>query len=263
MKNIVITGCSSVGNLGYMIAKQIKKQMGDDCRIIAVAVPNSQWCETDLVPLYPYGIDVCLSCDLSDTASIKNLCDSIKNIVGNDGVLYALVNCAGMNMNSWFEDSTVEEFDNLMNVNAKATYQMTQNLLEILKGYGQYGGTVLNIVSNAAQIPMRCSLAYNASKAAAKMITKQMAHELTKKYGITVFSVSPNKLKGTEMSKFVDEAIPNMRGWTPEASEKYQNEALTTGVQTDPNTLAEFIAFLLSTKERHFFLSGCDIQYGA
>ena len=46
-------------------------------------------------------------------------------------------------------------------------------------------------------MPMTCSLAYNASKGAAHIMTLQLARELTKKHGITVFGIAPNKLKGT------------------------------------------------------------------
>jgi hypothetical protein len=34
------------------------------------------------------------------------------------------------------------------------------------------------------------------------------------------------------------------------------------GEETDPAKLAEFIAFLLSSKERHKYLGGCILPYG-
>ena len=90
-------------------------------------------------------------------------------------------------------------------------------------------GTVLNIVSNASHMPMTTSLAYNASKGAAHIMTLQLARELTKKHGITVFGISPNKLRGTEMSKDIEDQVVKHRGWTKEYAEQYQLNALLAG----------------------------------
>ena len=123
-------------------------------------------------------------------------------------------------------------------------------------------GTVLNIVSNAAHMPMTSSLAYNASKGAALIMTKQLARELTKRYGITVFSISPNKLHGTAMSEQIDDEVVRTRGWTKEQAVQYQLNGLLAGEETPVEAVAEFVTFLLSSKERHKYLTGTDIPYG-
>jgi len=169
-----------------------------------------------------------------------------------------LVNCAGINHNEWFEEVSSESLEHLMDVNAFGMVYMTQACLPALK---KARGTVINIVSNAAYIPMTSSLAYNMSKAAALMATKQMAHELTPKYGITVFSVSPNKLRGTEMSKQIEENVCNVRGWTPEYAAEYQKKALMHGLESEPGAVAEFIANLVTSGQSKF-MSGCDIPFG-
>ena len=170
-----------------------------------------------------------------------------------------LINCAGVNLINWLENFSEEDWDKVMNTNAKGIYKMTQACLPMLI---ESKGTVLNVVSNAAHMPMTCSLAYNASKGAALIMTKQLARELTKKHGITVFSVSPNKLKGTGMSDSIDEQVVATRGWTKEYAQQYQINGLLAGEETDPKVVAEFIAFLLHSKDRHKFLTGCDIPYG-
>jgi NAD(P)-dependent dehydrogenase (short-subunit alcohol dehydrogenase family) len=169
-----------------------------------------------------------------------------------------LVNCAGINHNEWFEDVSCESLEHVMEVNAFGIVYMTQACLHALK---KSLGTVINIVSNAAHIPMTSSLAYNMSKAAALMATKQMAHELTPKYGITVFSVSPNKLRGTGMSKQIEENVCRVRGWTPEYAAAYQKKALMHGLETEPRDVADFIANLVTTGQSKF-MSGCDIPFG-
>lgn len=171
-----------------------------------------------------------------------------------------LINCAGINDIDYIEDFELRRFYEVMAVNAGgifATVQHYMQKLEVSKG------TILNIVSNASHVPMTASTAYNASKGAAHIMTLQMARELGKRKGITVFGISPNKLRGTTMSRTIEDRVQRVRGWTAEEAEAYQLAALPAGEETDPATLAEFIAFLLSTKQRHKYLAGCVIPYGA
>jgi NAD(P)-dependent dehydrogenase (short-subunit alcohol dehydrogenase family) len=169
-----------------------------------------------------------------------------------------LINCAGVNEINWLPDVSEAEWDRVIDTNLKGIFMMTQACLPMLKASK---GTVVNIVSNAAHMPMRCSAANNASKGGALILTKQLARELSP--DITVFSVSPNKLAGTGMSKHIDARVTRTRGWTEEQAAKYQLASLLPGEETPPEVLAEFIAFLLSNKRRHKYLTGCDLQYGA
>lgn len=168
-----------------------------------------------------------------------------------------LINCAGVNSINYITGVLEDDWDTVMNTNARGIFLVSQALLERLRG-----GTILNIISNASHVPMTASIAYNASKGAAAIMTKQMARELGKTHAITVFGISPNKLKNTGMSKMIDRRVCELRGWTEEQAREYQLAALPAGEETDPQTLAEFIAFLLSTKQRHKYLAGCDIPYG-
>lgn len=174
--------------------------------------------------------------------------------------LDVLINCAGINLTGWLEGVSEAQFDFVMGVNAKGIFKMTQWLLPALTATR---GTILNIVSNASHMPMTTSLAYNASKAAAHIMTLQLARELTKKNGITVFGISPNKLAGTEMSRKIEEQVVATRGWTAEYARQYQLNALPAGAETPPELVAEFIAFLLQDKEHHRYLTGTVIPYGA
>lgn len=178
--------------------------------------------------------------------------------LGDLGTLDVLINCAGVNRINWLEQVTDDEWDLVMNTNVKGIFKMTQACLPMLRASK---GTVVNIVSNAAHMPMRCSAAYNASKGAALILSKQLARELISD-GITVFSVSPNKLRDTGMSNDIDRQVVATRGWSIEEAQRYQMAGLLTGQETDPVACAEFITFLLSTKQRHQALAGCDIPYG-
>ena len=174
--------------------------------------------------------------------------------------LDVLINCAGVNYTGWLEDFAESEWDEVLDVNVKGIFKMVKWALpELIASKG----TVLNIVSNASHVPMTCSAAYNASKGAAHILTLQMARELTKKHGITVFGISPNKLKGTQMSRAIERQVIEQRGWTAKFAAEYQAKALLAGEETDPAELAKFVAYLLQSKQRHKFLTGCVLNYGA
>lgn len=179
--------------------------------------------------------------------------------------LDVLINCAGINRTAWLEDLDELMWDRVMDVNAKGIYKMTQWALPRLieSAAGGAGGIVLNIVSNASHMPMTCSAAYNASKGAAHILTLQLARELTKRYGITVFGISPNKLAGTQMSRDIEKQVVRDRGWTPEYARQYQLNALLAGEETDPTQLADFVRYLLQSKAHCKYLTGCVIPYGA
>lgn len=237
MASILITGCNS--GLGRKIANAIM----------------------DLNFVYVLGVDkddVSMACDQYFKCNLENPKD-ISAIAKEILSLDVLINCAGVNEIAWLEDLTTTQFDKLMNVNARAIYLMAQAFLPALI---RSKGTILNIISNASHMPMTASLAYNASKGAAHIMTLQLARELTRKYGITVFGISPNKLAGTGMSKYIESRVPEVRGWTKEEADEYQQSSLLCG-ETDPAVLAEFIAYLLQSKRNHRYLSGCVLGYGA
>lgn len=192
--------------------------------------------------------------------------DEINGAAGqvNEPQIDVLINCAGINHLTPFAQLQGDDWERLMDVNAKALWLTGQALLPKLANVRdrRSGGTILNIISNAAGMPMTHSLAYNASKAAALLVTQQMARELYKSHGVTVFGISPNKLAGTQMSRQIEAAVPALRGWSPEEAEAYQRAGLAIGEETEPAVLAEFIGFLLSTKDRHRYLHGCNIPYG-
>jgi len=190
--------------------------------------------------------------NVTDAASIQEAATKLPKKID------LLINCAGVNYIEFLPELQEADWDRVIDTNLKSIFLVSKALLERLRG-----GTIVNIVSNASHMPMTSSLAYNASKGGAAIATRQMARELNKTHGITVFGISPNKLKNTGMSDYVDNRVLELRGWTKEQALANQLAALPAGEETDPGTCAEFIAFLLSNRRRHVFLNGCDIPYGA
>jgi len=183
-----------------------------------------------------------------------------EEFIDSIGSLDVLINNAGVNIIDWLQNFKESDWNHVMDTNAKGIFMMTKACLPMLI---ESKGTVLNIVSNAAHMPMTCSLAYNASKGAAHIMTLQLARELTKEHGITVFGVAPNKLKDTGMSADIDRQVVKTRGWTREFAMAYQLQGLLTKEETPPAAVAKFICYLLQDKEHHKYLTGTVIPYGA
>jgi len=231
MKNVVITGSES--GLGKLLSEQFKA--------------THEW--------HVWELDR-HNCDLRYETSILRMAQMIRP-AGNVDVL---INCAGVNKIDYLESLTLAVWEETMAVNTRAPWLLTKFLLPALKAAE---GTVCNVISNASHMPMTASLAYNASKAALHMVTLQLARELTKRHGITVFGISPNKMTGTGMSEDIEQQVQRVRGWTSEYAQQYQANALVAGKETDPYQVAKFMYWLLSEKERHVSLSGCVLPYGA
>jgi len=185
-----------------------------------------------------------------------------------------LINCAGVSPLSFIENAKDEDWNAIMDTNCKGIFNMTRAAIPYLSARGpdgrkyrpfdkSEGGTIINIGSTAAWTPMTCTHIYNASKAAVHMMTRQMARELKPRHGIDVFAIAPNVLEGTGISNSVKSQVPGLRGWTEEEAEAKQASMIPNGVPTPPKAVAEFIAFLLQNKERHKYLTGCIIPYGA
>lgn len=265
----LVTGADS--GLGFEICNALAKD--EKVFVLRVNGPNRPVPE-------PYMTEDCISVNLCDPAENQTVAmwarDRTAQIVSDLGldtgdVYPVLVNCAGVNYIEWFEQADWSKFDRLMDINVKAGMMLIQNLIGRKPPVGQEDefnwfvgtGCVLNIVSNASHVPMTNSAFYNASKGAFHIATLALGRELRKTHGLTVFGISPNKLAGTGMSRYIEERVPDLRGWTKEQAATYQLSALPAGEETDPAVLAEFIAFLLSKPERHKYLANTILPYGA
>lgn len=169
-----------------------------------------------------------------------------------------LINNAGVNGLDWLHSLTEERWATIMDTNAKGIYVMSRAAAPILV---HRKGTIINIVSNAAHVPMRASLAYNASKGAAHIMTLQLARELAP--DVTVFGVAPNRLAETEMTDLIDSECARVRGWSLEEALAYERKTSLVGERTPPHLIAALVTHLVQSKEHHKYLTGCILPYGA
>jgi NAD(P)-dependent dehydrogenase (short-subunit alcohol dehydrogenase family) len=93
------------------------------------------------------------------------------------GRVDGLVNAAGLTNRGTLEDTTVELWDLLFNVNVRAPFILTQETVRIMKNKG-IPGSIVNIISDCAHGGYPYLTAYSASKGALSTFTKNAAHAL-------------------------------------------------------------------------------------
>ncbi len=102
----------------------------------------------------------------------------------------ALVNNAGVGMYASFADTSMEQFDNMVNIHLKAPFFLTQKLLPML----QDGGSVVNISSGLARFSYNGYAAYAIMKAAIESLSRYQALELGARK-IRVNTVAPGAIE--------------------------------------------------------------------
>ena len=168
------------------------------------------------------------------------------------------INCAGENYLEWIENFDPVDFNDVMHTNCTG---ILNTATAMCKFGNKNGSTILNILSSAATNPMRTSIAYCASKAAAAMMTRVMARELFDKHKIVTFGVSPGKIFNTSMSRMVDAETPRLRGWTTEQYDAYNLRRQGSGKELNVHDVANFILNLLYRKCDAY--NGIIFPYGA
>lgn len=141
---------------------------------------------------------------------------------------------AGVGFASSFEATREEDYDALMAVNVKGVFFVTQAAVRLMLPRGH--GSVVSIASTsgftASNTPMA---AYDASKAAVRMITQSAAREVASS-GIRVNAVAP----GTVGTTMVREVL------TPESVEYLCKYRIPMGRLAEPHEIAQAVAFLSS-----------------
>jgi 3-oxoacyl-[acyl-carrier protein] reductase len=106
------------------------------------------------------------------------------------GQLDILVNNAGTAIPKPFEETTLEEMDQVIDLNLRGVFVATQAALKHLKS----GGRIITIGSCVGERMMTPGLvAYSATKGAVKMFIQGLSREVGKR-GITVNNVQPGPI---------------------------------------------------------------------
>ena len=135
----------------------------------------------------------------------RGIDDVLRIMEGHFRGLDVLINNAGMALNKPFEDTTLEEYDKIMAINARVPFELCRRCLPLLRTSDC--PTIINIGSVVSHKGYFHQAAYAASKHALLGMTKALAKEVAPE-GIRVHMLSPGGVY-TDMVKI---ARPDLSG---------------------------------------------------
>ena len=173
--------------------------------------------------------------DILETTQVDRL---FNQIIESYNQIDVLVNSAGIIANGTIENTTLEDFDKMMNINLRSFFYLMQKCLPHLE---QSKGNIVNVSSVAGTRAFPNILAYCVSKAAVDQLTRCSALELASK-GVRVNAVNPgvvvtnlHRRGGMEEEKY-SEFLENSKNSHP------------IGRVGEPWEVAELIYYLASEK---------------
>lgn len=170
---------------------------------------------------------------------------AIQTAVSSYGKVDILVNNAGIVSWNAGDDATVEEWDSVMDVNAKGVFLGTRAVIPEMRKAG--GGSIINISSISGIVGQEnIHPGYNASKGAVRILTKSTAIQNAKD-GIRCNSIHPGPIK-TEMTR---------RGWDDPERLALTEQRTPLGRYADPDEIAYGVLFLASDESS--FMTGSEM----
>ena len=127
-----------------------------------------------------------------DVTSEKDWTEAIDSVIDKFGHLDVLVNNAGIYQRATIDETTADDWDNVMNVNARGVFLGTRAAIPVMRQNGS--GSIINISSIAGLVGSMTQAAYNASKGAVRLLTKATAIQYSKN-GIRANSIHPGLME--------------------------------------------------------------------
>ena len=170
---------------------------------------------------------------------------AVETAVSRFGKLDVLVNNAGIVRRTSLEDTSIEDWDLVMAVNAKGVFLGTKAAIPEMRKAG--GGSIVNISSTAGLTGDTITQpSYNASKGAVRIFTKSVAIQYAKE-GIRVNSVHPGA---------IDTLMAGERLTNPELQKRIVDKT-PLGRSAEPEEVAYGVLFLASDESS--FMTGSEL----
>jgi NAD(P)-dependent dehydrogenase (short-subunit alcohol dehydrogenase family) len=218
----VVTGGAQ--GIGYAIAERL----GADGREVAIIDVDSERTARAVEALRSRGI-ACTghTCDVSQRAEVAGC---MERVAGEGRRIEVVVNNAGVIRDGWIERISDEDWDLVLDVNLKGTFNVCRAALPSLREGG--GGKIVNIASRAwLGNPGQAN--YSASKGGVVSLTRTLALELAR-FDINCNAVAPGLID-----------TPLVQGLPAQVRERLI-EAQPTKRMGKPSDVAAAVAFLAS-----------------
>jgi 3-oxoacyl-[acyl-carrier protein] reductase len=185
-------------------------------------------------------------CDITKSSEVNGMVDQVYKTLGRIDIL---VNNAGIIRRGTIDTVTEEDWDRVIEVNLKGTFNCCKAVVETMKQQGY--GKIINVSSIAGKMgDITSAPGYGPSKAGIDALTKTLARQLAP-FGINVNAVSPHAIE-TEMSA----------QWSEERRKEII-ASIPLGRLGKPEDVAEAVLFLVSDEAS--FITGeiLDVNGGA
>lgn len=127
----------------------------------------------------------------ADATDEEAVIGAVNKVVGKEGRIDILVNCAGFGISGAVEFTELSDAKAQFDVNFFGTVNVTKAVLGHMRKNG--GGRIVNISSVAAVAHIPFQTYYSATKAAIESYTQALANEV-KPYNITVTAIQPGDI---------------------------------------------------------------------
>jgi len=180
-----------------------------------------------------------LPADVSHEVEVER---TIRQVVDKLGSLDVMIANAGVIIFQSFLDTSVENFDRVMAVNARSTMLCYKHAAKQMIAQG-HGGRIIGACSAAGKRGTGIISAYSASKFAIRGLTQAAAQEFGK-HGITVNAYTP----GMTDTRMINEVVAAQPGTELDSKRKSAVATVGTPIQrmADPEEIAAFASYLAS-----------------
>lgn len=186
--------------------------------------------------------------DVCDEESWKQVFDSVQNLHGKVDIL---VNNAGILTTEPVQDieqTSLAQWQAIQSVNVEGVFLGCRAGVQAMK---DFGGSIVNLSSVAGLIATPSLVAYGASKAAVRQLTKSVAiHCGRMGYRIRCNSVHPDPIR-TDMGNELMELKGYIEGPDIETNWQTARKRVPIGETGEPIDVAQCILFLASDESRH------------
>jgi NAD(P)-dependent dehydrogenase (short-subunit alcohol dehydrogenase family) len=173
----------------------------------------------------------------ADVTRAEEVAALVDYTIARCGRLDIVVNNAGVVAVQTVEESSVEEWDQVMAVNVRSIFLTTKYALPHLRAAG--GGSILNVASVSSFVAQQGTPAYCASKGAALMLTKSLALDYARER-IRVNCICPG-ITDTPMLRYHVRHADD-----PDAHLRQRLERVPTGAMLYPEDMGRAALFLCS-----------------
>lgn len=179
-----------------------------------------------------------------DATSQIALCDLLREANSLTGCVDMLVNCAGVNSAIPYAEITEADWHRVIDANLTATHLACQQFAPHM-AQQRHGGSILNIGSVTAHLPLSKVFAYAAAKAGVVNLTKNLAREYAPQ-NVRVNVLCPGFFPAEQNRKLLDEQrTASIMNQTPMARFGEPQELIGT-------------ALLLLSRSAGSFITGAD-----